>query len=185
MNTDHQRTNPDKEVGYTNTLGKGTLPKSHILIETLGNLDEANSMIGFARSQSLSSETAELLLTIQKDLGVIMAQIATVGNDRSKMNFLSRIRLTWLENKKEEIQQTIKLPKDFIYPGETTFSAILDMCRTAVRKAERRFSEVYLQKLIDDSLSLQYLNTLSQLLFLLELRTLPGESTLPDRAIQK
>jgi cob(I)alamin adenosyltransferase len=185
MKTDHYQSTPAKTVGFTNTLGNETLPKSHILIETLGNLDEANSMIGFARSQSQTLETAELLLTIQKDLGFIMASIATVGNDHAKVNILPKTRFTWLEKKKKDLKQTVTIPKGFILPGETSFSAILDLCRTTVRKAERKLTEIYLQKLIDDSLSLQYLNTLSQLFFFLELKTISDESTHPESAIQK
>lgn len=185
MKTDNHENTPEKEVGFTSTLGKETLPKSHILIETLGNLDEANSMIGFARSQSRASEAAELLLTIQKDLGMIMAHIATIGSDHAESYFLPKIRFTWLEKKKEELKQTVRIPKDFIQPGETSLSAILDLCRTTVRKAERKLTEVYLQKLIDDSLSLQYLNILSQLLFLLELKIISDESTHPKSAVQK
>lgn len=183
MKTDHHETNPEKKIGFTNTLGMETLPKSHILIETLGNLDEANSMIGFARSQSRTSVTADLLLSIQKDLGRIMAHIATIGKDHARNYFLPKTRLTWLGKKKEDLEQTVKISKDFIQPGETTNSAILDLCRTTVRKAERKLTEVYLQKLINDSISLKYLNTLSQLLYLLELKIISDERSHSERAI--
>jgi cob(I)alamin adenosyltransferase len=185
MKADQYKQRLGKKIGFTNTLGKETLPKSHILIETLGNLDEANSMIGFARSQCRFPKIAEMLLAIQKDLGTIMAHVATMGNNPSKIIFFPQKRFTWLEKKNEELKQAIKIPRCFIQPGETSFSAILDLCRTTVRKAERRLAEVHLQELTTDSLGLQYLNTLSQLLFFLEIKTISDESTHPDRAISK
>ncbi len=180
MKPDHQHLGVEKKIGFTNTLGKEMLPKSDILIEMLGNLDEASSMIGFARSYSVSGDYKKILLAIQKDLASIMAHIATLGKESSRIIFLPKERLLWLQKQKAEFEQIIQVPKGFIYPGDTSFSAILDVCRTIVRKAERRLTEVYLQKLTDDSLSIQYLNTLSQLLYFMEVKTISDENIHPD-----
>ncbi len=63
--------------GYTGFLGEGRVPKYHPRTEAVGEIDEANAAIGAARAFCQAEQTGELLLTVQKDLYGMMAEVAS------------------------------------------------------------------------------------------------------------
>ena len=63
------------DEGYTDLLGD-RVPKYHLRPETYGTLDEATSFIGLARAMSASSRTNEILVEVQRDLYLMMAELA-------------------------------------------------------------------------------------------------------------
>jgi cob(I)alamin adenosyltransferase len=75
-----------------------------------------------------------------------------------------------LEKKLEELGSQTEMPKGFILPGETHQAAAFDLCRSVARRAERRVVELNEQTAIGNPEILCYLNRLSSLLFLLEVK---------------
>ena len=71
----------------------------------------------------------------------------------------------------DEITASFELPKEFVLPGQNRISALLDVSRTVVRRAERRAIACEL----DNSLAVAYLNRLSDLLWAMA-RWQEGES---------
>jgi cob(I)alamin adenosyltransferase len=63
------------DEGYTDLLG-GRVPKYALRPETYGTLDEATSFLGFARALPTSRRTKEILIEIQRDLYLMMAELA-------------------------------------------------------------------------------------------------------------
>ncbi len=59
------------------------------------------------------------------------------------------------------------MPREFVVPGDTQADAALDMARTVVRRAERRVSQLLVEKMIENPALVGYLNRLSSLLFVL------------------
>ena len=86
------------------------------------------------------------------------------------------------------------LPREFVVPGETRLSAVLELARTVVRRAERRAVTVRRAEPVADDQLVPYLNRLADLLWVLaraaeqaEARAAtpsrePGKRSGPDKA---
>ena len=156
--------------GYTGRLGKGRLPKNHQIIEAIGTIDEASSAVGLARAQSNSLQTGDLLLEVQRDLYHLMAELSATKENAAKFRVISEDRLAWLESQIDLISSSVETPKEFIVPGDSASGAALSLSRSVVRRADRRVAELHLAGLVTNPNILPYLNRLSSLCFVLELK---------------
>ena len=155
--------------GYTGLLGDERVPKYHLRMEAIGALDEATSALGVARSSSHSTDTNKMVLTIQRDLYGLMAEIAATPDNAARFRVIDAGQVTWLEEMTDATSSKIELPKEFILPGDTQTGAFFALSRTIVRRAERRVAELYHSGAIENPEILRYLNRLSSLCFVLEL----------------
>jgi cob(I)alamin adenosyltransferase len=155
--------------GSTGRLGKGRLPKNHILIEAVGTIDEASSALGLVRAQITSREIGELILKVQKDLYHIMAELSATPENVAKFRQIEDAHLAWMEAEIERLQETVELPGEFIVPGDTLAGASFSLARTIARRAERRVAELHQLEPVENPAILPYLNRLSSLCFVLEL----------------
>ncbi len=154
--------------GYTGVLGEGRLPKYHPRLEAVGSVDEASAALGLARALSQAQRTRELILTIQRDLYNLMAEVAALPENAARFRTIGPDRLSWLEDQIEVIGKSIENPKGFTVAGDTPAGAALDVARTVVRRAERRLAELYHRDEIENLELLRYLNRLSSLCYVLE-----------------
>ncbi len=157
------------DEGYSGILGEGRLPKYDLRLEVLGTLDEANSALGMARALCQNPESRQLILQVQRDLYHLMAETAAASGTESKFQKIEPRHVTWLEEQTEITGRAVKLPEEFIVPGDTWVGAVLDLARTLVRRAERRMAEFFHREDLKNSEMLKYLNRLSSLLFVIEL----------------
>jgi cob(I)alamin adenosyltransferase len=156
--------------GFTGRLGKGRLPKNDPLIEAIGTIDEATAALGFARSQTSQSESKKIILEVQRDLYHIMAEVSATEKTADQFRVIDEARLAWLEATVDRISSTVETPKEFILPGDTLAGGAMSLARTIVRRAERRVAELYFAKAFNNSNILPYMNRLSSLCFILELK---------------
>lgn len=163
--------------GFTGRLGKGRLPKHHILIDAIGSIDEATSALGLARAQVRSEGTGELILNIQKDLYHIMAELSATPENAEKFRVVDAERLAWLEREIDHLTSSVDTPTEFIVPGDTRPGAALALARTIVRRAERRVAELQQVEQFENPIILPYLNRLSSLCFVLELSEIQSGGT--------
>lgn len=154
------------DQGGTDLLGE-RVTKDDPRIDVLGELDEASSSIGYGRSLSTWGNAADLLLTTQRDLYQIMAELAFIDTTRPDALVFSGERVGWLEESIAAVQAHVQLPREFVVPGETTPGAALDVARTVVRRAERKAVALSREGVIGNSEIIRYLNRLSTLLFIL------------------
>jgi cob(I)alamin adenosyltransferase len=154
--------------GTTGLLGEGRVAKYHARIEALGALDESSAAIGLARASSQDPRCAPLLLEAQRDLYRVMAEVASSTENANQFHFDEK-RIEWLEQQTDALSKTIKMPEEFIVPGDVASGAALSFARAVVRRAERRVVELFDTNEITNSALQQYLNRLSSLLFVLEL----------------
>lgn len=157
------------DEGYTGLLGEGRVPKSHARIEALGAVDEATAAFGLARATCTAPQVAPVILTVQRDLYGLMAEVAATPENASKFRSIDATRVSWLEEQTDGLSATVSLPKEFIVPGDTPGGAALSLARTVVRRAERRVADLLLANDIENRELLRYLNRLSSLAFVLEL----------------
>ena len=155
--------------GTTGWLGEGRISKSHLLIETLGSLDEASAALGLARAACQELRIQKLIQTIQRDLYKMMAEVAASPENKERFRSLDATRITWLETQVENFTSITQVPKEFVLPGDTPSGAAISLARTIVRRSERRLAELQEKEEVDNPTLLQYLNRLSSLCFILEL----------------
>jgi cob(I)alamin adenosyltransferase len=168
------------DQGYTGLLGKGRVPKYHPRPETYGRLDEASASLGLARSKA-SDESSEVLKAAQRDLYLIMSEVAATKEQAAQFRALEQDRVKWVEGEIDRFGDQIDFPKDFVVFGDTEADAALDFARTCVRRAERSVARLLHDGVLDNQLLLTYLNRLSSLCFVLALwenksAGLPGPS---------
>jgi cob(I)alamin adenosyltransferase len=155
--------------GKTGLLGEGRLPKHHPRFETLGAIDEATAALGLARALCRAPQTAPLIVEVQHDLYKLMAEVAASPEQAERFRTLDPARLHWLDAQAEALAVAVRIPNEFILPGDSPSGAALSLARTIVRRAERRVSELLDRGDLENPLLLQYLNRLSSLCFALEL----------------
>ncbi|MCB1271059.1 MAG: cob(I)yrinic acid a,c-diamide adenosyltransferase [Microthrixaceae bacterium] len=156
--------------GTTGLLFGGRVSKADPAPAAYGDVDEAQAAIGVARAHvERGSELDEVLVGLEADLWVVMAEMATAVENRHKL-VAGASRVTSgmvddLESAIDRYQARYEPPKEFVVPGQEPVSAFLDLARTVTRRAER--SAVVAIGQVADSEVLRYLNRLSDLLFVL------------------
>ncbi|GHU89979.1 ATP--cob(I)alamin adenosyltransferase [Spirochaetia bacterium] len=148
--------------GTTSFPGGGQVPKDHPRIECLGALDELNAFLGAARCAVIKPHTGEIIKKIQEEILAISGIIAGGAAARPEPAFNTRR----LENQAAELESILPPLRNFIIPGENPASAQLHIARTLCRRAERRLVSLNHAAPVPPEL-LQYMNRLSDLLFLL------------------
>ena len=151
--------------GYTDLIGGPRLPKDDLRIAVLGDVDEATSAIGFARATARHEETRAALLHVQKDLYLLMADVATVAGKAVGEPRLTAERMDALERLIGSFDSRISIPREFVAPGDTLPGAALDVARTVVRRAERSVAHLLHDGEGASATMVAYLNRLSSLLF--------------------
>ncbi len=154
--------------GTTGLYFGGRVPKNHDAPEAYGAVDEAQSFIGLARAEvARGSELDELLLRVERDLYVLMAELATLPDNRHKLEpgvtMMTPAMVDFVEQMTDEMTRRFPMPTEFVLPGQDRMSALLEVARTVVRRAERRSLAVAAK----DSSAVAYLNRLSSLLWAL------------------
>jgi cob(I)alamin adenosyltransferase len=150
--------------GTTDLLGE-RVAKDDARIEVLGVLDEATSSIGMARALVATERLDADLITVQRDLYAMMAELAFVDELRPERFRFAAERVRWLEETSDALAGMVNLAPEFVLPGGSASGAALDVARTTVRTAERRaVSLKRVEERLNDAI-LAYLNRLSSLLF--------------------
>lgn len=152
--------------GTTGLYFGGRIAKSAEPIEVNGAVDEAQAALGWARSLcEPGSRVSELLIRLERDLWILMAEVATLPENRRKLvpekSLVTSEMVERLEHEIDELSGEIEMPKEFLVPGETQLSAALDVARTIIRRAER----VAVRYRLPDSFVNPYLNRLSDLVW--------------------
>ncbi len=152
--------------GTTGLLFGGRVRKSSARPAAYGEVDEAQAALGLARAECApGSELDELLIRLERDLWVLMAELATAPDNRHKLepgtSLVTAEMVAALEPVIDDLTARFVPPTEFVVPGQNRTAALLDVARTVVRRAERRCVDV----VPDESHVVAYLNRLSDLLW--------------------
>ncbi len=128
--------------GTTGLLYGGRVPKDSVFPSAYGSVDEAQAALGVARAASeRGGELDALLIGLERDLWVLMAELATDPANRAKLtpgqNLVTEEMVVALEEHIDALSERFELPHEFVVPGERVVAAHLDVARTVVRRAER------------------------------------------------
>ena len=152
--------------GTTGLFYGGRVGKDSALPRAYGAVDEAQAILGLARAESgKGTELDDLLVHIMRDLWVLMAELATLPENRHKLvDGKSRVTaemVTKLEHMIDDLDEKFTPPTEFVVPGENKIAALLDVGRTVARRAERHS----LAAAPSPSQACPYMNRLSDLLW--------------------
>lgn len=153
------------DEGYTDLLGGPRLAKEDLRVIALGDIDESSSSIGLARASARGEDTRAVLLHVQKDLYLLMADLATVAGKALDSPRLAQAQIDRLEQLMAEYDGRITIPREFVAPGDSYPGATLDVARTVVRRAERTVTHLLHTGAGATPAMAGYLNRLSSLLF--------------------
>ncbi|HLS27302.1 MAG TPA: cob(I)yrinic acid a,c-diamide adenosyltransferase [Opitutales bacterium] len=160
------------DTGETDLLYGKRVPKSDPQIEATGALDELSSALAMAKATASLDATKEQLERIQVDLIALSGEISTPADAleryrESKFPKISDVHLQRLDQELEAAEKTVPKLNDWALPGRTVLEATLEISRSHARKAERRLVALKENRFPLRPVLLQYLNRLSDLLWLL------------------
>ncbi len=154
--------------GDTALFGGGRVPKNDKRVEAYGAVDELNTFVGHALTSLADADVRRGLLLIQNDLFSLGANLATPEGDGSRPRPQTPdVPVSRVEGMEHWIDQaTGELPelRQFVLPGGSEGSAMLHVCRSVCRRAERAVVALGREEPLDDGI-VPYLNRLSDLLF--------------------
>ncbi len=155
--------------GTTGLFYGGRVGKDTVLPEAYGTVDEAQAALGLARAEARAEgddELDDVLTGLERDLYVLMAELATLPANRGKLTpgttAVTPGMVNRLEGLIDEHTARFEPPTEFVVPGQTRVAALLDLARTVVRRAERAAVGADAP-----SLAVTYLNRLSDLVWTL------------------
>lgn len=157
------------DTGKTGVFGGKREYKDSARIECNGALDEANSTIGLLRAKLENDhEWQTNLHKIQKDLMDMMSHLARPSDSKKENpNPKPKDGADFCEQWMDEMEASISSPSDyFLLPGGNEISALCHVCRTQIRRGERRL--VTLMHEDPESVEeyvIAYVNRLSDLFF--------------------
>jgi len=161
------------DKGETSLMYGHRVAKSDPRVDAYGCVDELTAALGLARSVSTDKFVSDEIFAVQKDLIIVMGELATARSDRERYvkdgfhlttsAMVDRITALIVDLEKDESLY----PKDWVIPGATPVSAALDFARATCRRAERHIAAVSINESDFDVEILRYLNRLSDLCWIL------------------
>lgn len=146
------------DKGETGVYGGKRLSKSDPQIDAYGTVDELSSFIGLVMSRLHNREDKEFLVTIQKDLYVIMSKLSGAPVKTTSL----KKSITTFEKHINKLERSLPKLNRFILPQGSEMASWFHVLRTICRRAERK---VVRRKAHSDVV--QYLNRLSDLFFMM------------------
>jgi cob(I)alamin adenosyltransferase len=157
------------DKGKTSLIGGTKVSKSHLRIEAYGTVDELNSWLGLVNDLMTERAAKAQLREIQERLFTVGASLATDPEKEPKMKIpdLQTEDVKLLEDHIDAMNETLPDLKFFVLPGGHVSVSNCHIARCVCRRAERLCVAMKEQGLFVESLVLQYLNRLSDYLFVL------------------
>jgi len=151
----------------TTALGSGERRKKYDLrVASYGTVDEANAVIGCARTAGADARLDTMLARVQNDLFDLGADLATPESADVPYQPLRIVdaQVERIEREIDELNAALEPLKSFVLPGGNLVAAQLHLARTVMRRAERLMVELAEKEPVGEP-ALRYVNRLSDFLF--------------------
>lgn len=156
---------------YTKTGDKGTtallsgerVAKDCLRVNVYGTIDELDSALGMARAFVVRADVKENIYNLQKLLGLMMADVASLNLQEP---YINAEHITVIEQSIDKFDAMLEPLRHFIIPGDTQGAAMLDLARTVGRRAERLCISLAQQEQVNNNV-LICLNRISDFCFIM------------------
>ena len=148
--------------GKTSLYTGERVSKDSLRVEAYGSVDEADSVLGQARAFAVHENVKSTIYKLQKDLWMLMADVASVGNEPN----IKPEDVTELERLIDSYTESLQPLDHFLVPGETKSESFLNAARSVVGRAERAMWRLNESEPVNE-VDIRYLNRLSDLCFTL------------------
>lgn len=153
------RTGDDGSTG----LGDGSrVPKDHLRVHAMGDVDELNSTLGVVLAEPLPDEVRAVLVRIQHELFNLGGELAVPG-----YSLLKDDALLHLDQALADHNSRLPALAEFILPAGTRSASLIHVSRATARRAERAVVTLARADERVRPAPQRYLNRLSDLLFVL------------------
>jgi cob(I)alamin adenosyltransferase len=161
--------------GTTGLMYNRRVSKCHPRVEAYGAVDELNAALGTARALLPESALGGQLMAIQKDLIILMGELATAAEDLARFvkdgfSVVTPELTVQLDVIVREIESQNVSFKGWATPGANPAAAALDVARTTCRRAERRVCALDEAGELANGEIIIFLNRLSDALWLMARR---------------
>ena len=169
------------DKGETGLFGGERVSKNNLRLNAYGSIDELNSFLGLAVIEVTNSDIKNILKDLQNKLFVLGSDLAAPETEKNKKLKITRLPDSYISETEEAIdtfEARLDELKNFILPGGSKGSALLHICRTISRRAEREVVALKNTEHIGENIVI-FLNRLSDLFFVLS-RFENKYSNIPD-----
>lgn len=159
------------DTGTTALMYGRRVSKTDPRVEAYGTVDELNAAIGVARSTCRDKWIAKRLIEIQKELVILMGELAVADEDRERYKkqgykFVTAGMVDRIGELVTEVEKQQPKFDGWATPGATPTAAALDLARTVCRRAERRVAALGEERQKRNPEVVKYLNRLADVLWL-------------------
>jgi cob(I)alamin adenosyltransferase len=157
------------DTGFSKNFSNESIPKTDILFDTIGAIDELTSFLGITYHYV---KEKDVIKRVQRDLQTLMSVIATNVDSKQYQNIqkLTKKDIEYLEFMEQHFIKDTAIEPKFVLPGSdsTLDSSYLDYARSITRRVERLVNQfAVVKERMDLDLIKTYLNRLSDLLYIL------------------
>ncbi|MBI2668563.1 cob(I)yrinic acid a,c-diamide adenosyltransferase [Candidatus Woesearchaeota archaeon] len=159
--------------GETSCFAGERIKKCDCRIESVGSIDELNSILGLVyatinETDEATKEIKQIIERLQHDLFTIGAELTMLSGQANEVHMpkITEQHIADIEHFIDDITNKLPEQRSFILPGGTQLSAWLHFARTVTRRAERNVVNLHEHLPINPFL-LKYLNRLSDLFHVL------------------
>lgn len=173
------------DKGTTHLIGGKEVPKNHIRIEAYGTLDELIAHIGLLKDIADNPQQTGFLQDIQNKLMICASVLASdCENCEIKLPEISGSDIQKLESSIDQMETLLPVLKSFVLPGGHIVSSQCHIARTVCRRAERKIIQLSSKLFVPETV-LQYINRLSDYLFVLSRKVLHDKGKKDTHWIQE
>jgi cob(I)alamin adenosyltransferase len=168
------------DAGETGLFDGTRVSKADARVEAYGAVDELNAWLGFCLSHRLGADLERKVAAIQRDLFALGSRLADPRHRiaaRVDKVVLTDSDVKRLEGWIDALDVALPRLRRFILAGGAPAGALFHLARTVCRRAERRI--VALGSDSVDTVTLTYMNRLSDLLFVMA-RTANAQAGVPE-----
>lgn len=170
--------------GTTSLIGGTRVSKASVRLDSYGTADELNSYVGWLRAKVaaiaetepwVASDKARIDEVLRRTQNKLFNLGGYLALDQTKFQPTDATRvapeeITFLEQQIDLLMGEVEETHAFILPGGSEAISVCHVCRTVARRLERRMVELFEDekaRTLDDEISLQYVNRLSDYFFIL------------------
>ena len=160
------------DAGETALMYGKRVPKTYRRVEAYGTVDELNAVLGLVRASTSEQLIQDVVLSVQKELVVLMGELAVADEDRERYikdgyETVTSAMVDGLTAVVNDLERNHHITyKHWATPGHCLASAALDVARTTCRRAERRIVGLADSADYVNPETIRYLNRLSDVLWL-------------------